>query len=111
MSFDEKIVAALRGRDYIETRDWSDDELDVALDLASDLKFKFRNGIPHRILPDKTVFLLFFDKSTRTRNSFEAACTQLGAHAHFIDAETSQLSHDESPKDMRIILSSYGLAI
>ena len=32
-------------------------------------------------LPDKTVFLLFFDKSTRTRNSFEAGCTQLGAHA------------------------------
>lgn len=109
--FDEKIVAGLRGRDYIETRDWSDAELDVALDLAADLKFKFRNGIPHRLLPDQTVFLLFFDKSTRTRNSFEAGCTQLGAHAHFIDAETSQLSHGESPKDMGVILSSYGHAI
>lgn len=109
--FDEKIVAGLRGRDYIETRDWSDAELDVALDLAADLKYKFRNGIPHNILPDKTIFLLFFDKSTRTRNSFEAGATQLGAHAHFIDAETSQLSHGESPKDMGVILSSYGHAI
>lgn len=109
--FDEQIVAGLRGRDYIETRDWSDEELDVALDLASDLKYKFRNGIPHRVLPDKTIFLLFFDKSTRTRNSFEAGATQLGAHAHFIDAETSQLSHGESPKDMGVILSSYGHAI
>lgn len=109
--FDETIVKNLRGRDYIETRDWSDAELDVALDLASDLKYKFRNNIPHAILPDKTIFLLFFDKSTRTRNSFEAGATQLGAHAHFIDAETSQLSHGESPKDMGVILSSYGHGI
>ncbi|MCX7017455.1 MAG: ornithine carbamoyltransferase [Candidatus Sumerlaeota bacterium] len=109
--FDEKIVADLRGRDYIETKDWSDAEIDLALDLAADLKFKFHNGIPHRLLPDKTIFLLFFDKSTRTRNSFEAGATQLGAHAHFIDAETSQLSHGESPRDMGVILSSYGHAI
>ncbi len=111
MFFDEKIVAGLRGRDYIETNDWTDEELEVALELAADLKFKFRNGIPHRYLPDKTIFLLFFDKSTRTRNSFEAGATQLGAHAHFIDAETSQLAHGESPKDMGVILSSYGHAI
>jgi len=111
MFFDEKVVAGLRGKDYIETNDWSDEELEVALELAADLKFKFRNGIPHRYLPDKTIFLLFFDKSTRTRNSFEAGATQLGAHAHFIDSETSQLAHGESPKDMGIILSSYGHAI
>ena len=110
-AFDEKVVAGLRGKDYIETKDWTDEELEVALENAADLKFKFRNGIPHRVLPDKTVFLLFFDKSTRTRNSFEAGATQLGAHAHFIDAETSQLSHGESPKDMGVILSSYGHAI
>lgn len=109
--FDEKIISGLRGKDYIETRDWSDEELDLALDYAADLKYKFRNNIPHAVLPDKTVFLLFFDKSTRTRNSFEAGATQLGAHAHFIDAETSQLSHGESPKDMGIILASYGHAI
>jgi N-acetylornithine carbamoyltransferase len=57
------------------------------------------------------VFLFFFDKSTRTRNSFEAGATQLGAHAHFIAAETSQVAHGESPKDMGIILSGYGHAI
>lgn len=109
--FEESVMAGLKGRDFIETRDWSDAEIDAALDLAAELKYKFRNGIPHRLLPDQTVFLLFFDKSTRTRNSFEAGCTQLGAHAHFIDAETSQLSHGESPKDMGTILASYGHAI
>ncbi|NUP89847.1 MAG: ornithine carbamoyltransferase [Candidatus Sumerlaeia bacterium] len=102
---------SLRGRDYIETRDWTKDELQLALDTAGELKQKFKRGEPTRLLVDKTIFLFFFDKSTRTRNSFEAGATQLGAHAHFIDGETSQAAHGESPKDMGIILSRYGHAI
>jgi len=106
-----KLSNRVRGRDYIETKDWTVKEINLALDTAADLKKMFRKGKPHRYLPDKTVFLFFFDKSTRTRNSFEAGATQLGAHAHFISSETSQVAHGESPKDMGIILSSYGHAI
>ena len=101
----------LKGKDYIETADWSNEELEELLRLAGELKDDFKNGKPHRHLPDKTLFMLFFDKSTRTRNSFEAGITQLGGHAHFIESETSQLAHGESPKDMGIILSSYGHGI
>jgi ornithine carbamoyltransferase len=106
-----KLSNKVRGKDYIETKDWTVKEINLALDTAADLKKMFRKGKPHRYLPDKTVFLFFFDKSTRTRNSFEAGATQLGAHAHFISSETSQVAHGESPKDMGIILSSYGHAI
>ncbi len=102
---------SLKGRDYISTQDWSNAEIDIALDVATDLKQKFKDGIPHRYLQDKTIFLFFFDKSTRTRNSFEAGITQLGGHAHFIEASTSQVAHGESAKDTGIILSSYGHAI
>src|SRR3989304_3821802 len=105
------IETALKGKDYISTQDWSDAEIEIALDTAADLKQKFKNDIPHRYLADKTVFLFFFDKSTRTRNSFEAGITQLGGHAHFIEASTSQVAHGESPKDTGIILSSYGHGI
>ena len=101
----------LRGRDYITTQEWSNEEIDLALETATDLKAKFKSGVPHRHLPDKTIFLLFFDKSTRTRNSFEAGITQLGGHAHFIDSSTSQIAHGESAKDTGIILSSYGHGI
>jgi len=101
----------LKGRDFISTQDWTKEELEVALKKAAELKEKFKNGIPHRELSDKTNFLIFFDKSTRTRNSFEAGMTQLGGHAHFIEAHTSQIAHGESPKDMGIILSSYGHGI
>jgi len=101
----------LKKRDYIETKDWTNEEIELALDTAADLKVMFKEGKPHRYLPDKTIFLFFFDKSTRTRNSFEAGATQLGGHAHFIAAETSQVAHGESPRDMGIILSSYGHAV
>ena len=101
----------LKGKDYISTQDWTDDEIEIALETAADLKQKFKNGEPHRHLPDKTIFLFFFDKSTRTRNSFEAGITQLGGHAHFVDAGTSQIAHGESAKDTGIILSSYGHGI
>lgn len=101
----------LKGRDFLLTADWTREELDTALDWSARLKEMRRLGLPHRMLESKTVFLVFFDKSTRTRNSFEAGITQLGGHAHFIAAETSQIAHGESPKDMGIILSTYGEAI
>src|SRR5512141_2991864 len=99
------------GRDYITTQEWTKDELEEALRLSCELKEKKRKGIPHRLLVDKTVFLFFFDKSTRTRNSFEAGITQLGGHAHFLTADVMQVSHGETPKDTGIILSRYGHGI
>jgi ornithine carbamoyltransferase len=103
--------ALYRGKDWITTEEWSEDELRTLLDVAGDLKRRFKGGVPHRYLPDKTIFLMFFDKSTRTRNSFEAGATQLGAHAHFLTADAMQVSHGESPKDTGVILSRYGHAI
>jgi N-acetylornithine carbamoyltransferase len=105
------IPTHLKGRDWLMTQDWSVDEIETALDLADQLKADFRGGVPTLHLAHKTAFLIFFDKSTRTRNSFEAGMTQLGGHAHFIDSGTSQIAHGESPKDMGIILSSYGHGI
>ncbi len=103
--------ALFKGRDYITTQEWTNDEIEVLLDLSCDLRRKFKQRIPHRYLPDQTIFLMFFDKSTRTRNSFEAGITQLGGHAHFLTADVMQVSHGESPKDTGVILSRYGHGI
>jgi ornithine carbamoyltransferase len=100
--------STLVGRDYIETLDWSVAEIEEALAASTELKEAFRNGRPHRLLPDKTLFMLFLDKSTRTRNAFESGMTQLGGHAIFLDADKTQVAHGESPKDTGIILSGYG---
>jgi ornithine carbamoyltransferase len=103
--------SSLAGRDYIETLDWSVEEIEEALAVSTELKESFRRGDPHRLLPDKTLFMLFLDKSTRTRNAFEAGMTQLGGHAHYLDAEKTQVAHGESPRDMGVILSRYGHGI
>ena len=105
------MITTLRGKDYIATQDWSIEELDTLLDTSLDLKRRFALGEPTRLLPDKTLFMIFFDKSTRTRNAFEAGMTQLGGHAHDLNPDVMQISHGESPRDTGIILSRYGHGI
>ncbi len=101
----------LKGLDYIETQDLSLEQIQLLLDTADELKAKFHRGEPTLLLPHQTVFLLFFDNSTRTRNAFEAGATQLGAHAHFLDSRATQIAHGETPADTGRILGSMGHAI
>ncbi len=107
----DAIRKALVGKDYIETIDWTLEELEEVLAVSVELKADRKAGRPHRLLPDKTLYMLFLDKSTRTRNAFETGMTQLGGHAIFLDADKTQVAHGESPKDMGIILSRYGEGI
>jgi N-acetylornithine carbamoyltransferase len=102
---------SLTGRDFIETLDWSVDEIEETLAVAAELKEARKQGKPHRLLADKTLYMLFLDKSTRTRNAFETGMTQLGGHAIYLDADKTQVAHGESPKDTGIILSRYGEGI
>lgn len=75
-----------RGRDFITDIEWSREEIDQILDLALNLKQRFAIGEPHdHILRGKTLFMIFYNQSLRTRNSFEAGMTQLGGHAHYLD--------------------------
>lgn len=99
------------GKHFITTEDWSRLELDTVFDVSFDLKKRFALGEPHRFLPDKTLFMMFFEQSTRTRNSMEAGMTQLGGHAHDLTPDKMQLSHGESAKDTAIILSRMGHGI
>jgi ornithine carbamoyltransferase len=101
----------LAGRDYIETIDWSVAELEETLAVAAELKAARKAGTPTKLLDAKTLYMLFLDKSTRTRNAFETGMTQLGGHAIFLDADKTQVSHGESPKDTAMTLSRYGEGI
>lgn len=101
----------MRGRHFITCQEWTREELDLALQVAADLKQRFALGDPHRLLQDKTLFMMFFEQSTRTRNSFEAGATQLGAHAHDLTPDKMQISHGEAAKDTAQVLSRYGHGI
>lgn len=101
----------LMGRHLITCQEWTREELDATLELSGELKRRFRERVPHRLLPDQTVFMLFFEPSTRTRNSIEAGITQLGGHAHDLTPEKMQLTHGESARDTARVLSRMGHAI
>ena len=102
---------ALEQKHFVTTETWHRRELGAALEVAFDLKRRFALGEPHRLLQDKTLFMIFFEQSTRTRNSMEAGMTQLGGHAHDLTPDKMQLSHGESAKDTSIILSRMGHGI
>lgn len=103
----------LRGKDLITTQEWTKEEIDTLLDVAFKLKRDRALGVSHPILRDKTLAMLFFFSSTRTRASFEAGMAQLGGHAAFIESTTTQISHGDTAKEIGEILGRYydGIAI
>lgn len=100
-----------RGKHLITLQDWTKEEIDTLLDVSYDLKRKFAMGIPTPYLRDKTIFLMFFEQSTRTRNSMEAGIAQLGGHGNYLDTSNMQIAHGEVAKDTAVILSRFGHAI
>ena len=103
----------LHGRDLIGDLDFSKEEVETVLDVAFDLKRKRALNEPHAYLRDKTLAMLFFFSSTRTRGSFEAGMAQLGGHAAFIESRTTQIAHGDTAKEIGEILGRYydGMAI
>src|SRR3990172_1875790 len=100
-----------RGRHFIDLEDFNKEEVDTMLEVSFDLKKQFAMGVPTPYLQYKTMFLMFFEQSTRTRNSMEAGIAQLGGHANYLDTSSMQIAHGESAKDTAIILSRFGHAI
>ncbi len=101
----------LKGKDFITTQDWSVDELTEALELAAQLKADRAAGKPTDLLVAKTLYMIFFDASTRTRNSFETGITQLGGHGIYLSPDKMQISHGENAQDTANVLSRYGEGI
>lgn len=64
-------------RHFLSTEDWSRDHLQRLLDQAA----AFKRGQVSNALADKTIALLFFNPSLRTRSSFEIGARQLGGQA------------------------------
>ncbi len=94
-------------RHFLALHDYTKNELDALLALADDLKRKQKEGIPHRMLADKTVALIFEKSSTRTRVSFEVGVFQLGGHGLFMSSATSQMGRGEPIKDSARVMSRY----
>ena len=82
-------------RHLIDPMDLSVEEIDEILDLANDIilhKEKYQEVCKH-----KKLATLFFEPSTRTRLSFEAAMMELGGNVlGFSSADSSSAAKGES---------------
>jgi ornithine carbamoyltransferase len=101
------IPDSLKGRSYTTVGSWTRDELQTALDLADELKQERARRKELRVLPGRTVGLIFRKPSTRTRISSEVGIAELGGMALYVPAADLQLSRGESTRDTALVLSRF----
>ena len=106
----------IRGRDFIRLADFETAEIDDILNLAFEMKREQRNWS----LKGKTIIMLFFNSSLRTRTSFEIGAAQLeaqpvvlnvGQDAWNLEWQEGVVMNGNSPehiKDAAKVLSRYG---
>ena len=103
----------LKGRDVLTTNEWRKAELDQVLDLAFKFKTMGEKARSLEILKGRTLLLLFFRGSTRTRISFTAAMEQLGGFVQCPDPGDLRLSLEDRPgvgeslKDTALVTERY----
>lgn len=91
-------------RHLISLKEQSKADILEMLTLAKELKAKRNKGERTDYLKDKTLIMLFQKTSTRTRLSFEAGMTELGGHAIFLDARTSQFDLTEFSYEIQAVM-------
>ena len=97
----------LKGRSFTRIAAWSSAELVTLLDLADELKAERARRRELRILPGRTIGLIFHKPSTRTRVAFEVGIAELGGMALFLPAAELQLARGESYRDTALVLSRF----
>ncbi len=90
----------LNRKDLLGLIDLSAAEITEILDLAQEYKNRIKKGEKKMsVLDGKTVTVLFYENSTRTRTSFEQAAKYLGATTINIEAGTSSVAKGETLVD------------
>ena len=91
------------GKDIISIRDFNKEEIEFILKKAKKMSL---GSTP--VLKGKTLGLLFFEPSTRTRLSFEVAMKKLGGEVvGFSDSQLTSLAKGESLNDTIRTIESY----
>ncbi len=91
-------------KSLVSITDFSKQDILTVLERAA----SFEKNIDQPLLKDKVVATLFFEPSTRTRLSFEAAVSRLGANViGFSDTSNTSISKGETLKDTIMMVANY----
>jgi len=104
MSFNQK--------DILSIKDFDKKDIEYILKIAKKMEIIARSEKKSGILSGKLLGMLFYEPSTRTRLSFEAAMKRLsGSTIGFSEAETSSTTKGENLTDTVRIVSEYSDAL
>lgn len=92
---------------FLKLLDCSGEEIIELLNMADQLKYEQKHGIPHKHLKGKTLGMIFEKSSTRTRVSFEVGMYQLGGYPLFLSGDDLQIGRGEPIEDTAKVLSRF----
>lgn len=98
-------------RHILTVRQFSRDNLHSLFTLASAMRTQVERGFSIELLRGKVICTLFYEASTRTSASFEAAANRLGGKVVAVNVDRSSVSKGESLADTIRTLGCYGDAI
>lgn len=98
-----------KDKDVVSIKDFSRPELEKIFETAEGME---KNGYDKKLLQGKSVGLLFYEPSTRTRLSFDTAAQRLGADTiWFAGVEGTSVMKGETLKDTIETVANYADAI
>jgi ornithine carbamoyltransferase len=96
-------------RDLLSWQGWSDAQIQELVDFG--LYVKANRTYYNGAMLGRSIAMLFQKTSTRTRVSFEAAMTEMGGHAIYIDWMTSNFELTEIPIESRYLSRNVSLIV
>lgn len=94
----------LVGRSFLKEVDFTKEEFQYLLDLATTLRDEKRDRSEALCLVGRNIALIFEKTSTRTRSAFEVAADDQGAHVSYLGPGETQLGKKESVRDTARVL-------
>ena len=94
----------IKGRSFLTLKDFTKEEIEGFIDLASQLKTEKKKGITGKRLKGKNIALIFEKPSTRTRCAFTVGCIDEGGHPEYLGKDDIQLGYKESVEDTARVL-------
>jgi len=101
-------MAGLKGKDILHGNQFSKKDIDTIIKVASELEKELKNKDSLNLLKGKILATLFYEPSTRTRLSFEAAMQRLGGGIIGMGSvESSSVAKGETLADTVRTVSQY----
>jgi aspartate carbamoyltransferase len=103
------IKGAFIGRDILSLSQFDTNSISYLFEVARQMRYIAKNALPSDILKGTIATLLFYEPSSRTRGSFDAAVKQLGGQTVVVEnpQQFSSVSKGETFEDTIRVFESY----